>query len=310
MSNSLAEQPLFSSIMPNFTSILAVDNMLGIVILNYNNAVQTLQCLESLHKHCPNGNYKVCVVDNASRPEDIGLLRRECSEELLIADENRGYASGNNIGLEHFDKNPDVDAVLILNNDTLFTEDILTPLYSYLMTHGDCGVVFPLVVDRNGGVDSACLRHSKSCRDLILQATRLKLKRREFIPESDVKDAAGRWLTDADGAIFTEVPPGSCMMLRKDVFKSVGWLDPNTFLYFEEHILSDKLKAVGLKAVLLPDCSIIHLGAQTTSRQPSKAIFGHWRHSYLYYLASFSKVPFWLIQLLRFRTWLGGLSKK
>lgn len=279
--------------------------MLGIVILNYNNATQTLECLESLYEHCPKGNYKVCVVDNASRKEDLQALKKGCNEEILVAEENRGYACGNNIGLEYFDKDPEINAVLILNNDTLFTQDILTPLYRYLMEHEDCGVVFPLVVDRNGKTDPACIRRSKTVRDLVLQATRLKCRRREFIEESELRDADGRWMTDEDGAIFTQVPPGSCMMLRKDVFKRVGYLDPHTFLYFEENILSEKLKAHDLRAVLLPNTRITHLGAQTTKQQTSKAIKSHWRNSYLYFVRNYSSTSYAVYQALRFRTWLG-----
>jgi len=277
--------------------------MLGIVILNYNNATQTLQCLDSLYACCPETGRKICVVDNDSRQEDLDLLRSKCVETILVADENLGYACGNDIGLEYFDKDPEVDAVLILNNDTLFTEDILTPLYGYLMSHNDCGVVFPLVVDRNGKTDPACMRRSKTARDLILQSTKIKwLPRREFISESELKDEKGNWLTDADGAIFTQVPPGSCMMLRKDVFKSAGWLDRNTFLYFEEHILSDKLIAAGLKIALIPAISIIHLGAQSTRKQSSKMVFRHWRHSYFYYMRNFTRIPLVVRLFLRLRT--------
>ncbi|MCQ2154803.1 MAG: glycosyltransferase [Bacteroidales bacterium] len=275
--------------------------MVGIVILNYNNSSQTLTCLDSLYAHCKGGNYKICVVDNRSRKEELEKLKLSCREHIIVAKSNNGYAQGNNLGCEWFDKDAEVDKILILNDDTRFTEDVITPLEAYLDGHPECGVAFPLVVAADGSVDKACARRAKSKSDLFIQATslgKLGFKRNEFIDPTQV--------TGKD-EVHTEVPPGSCMMLNKDVFKKIGWLDPHTFLYFEEHILGHKLKAKGLEVTLLPKIRITHLGAQTTTKQPSKAIYRHWRNSYIYYLKNYSGLCKPLVLWLEFRTWLKTL---
>lgn len=292
--------------------------MIGIVILSYNNAEQTRLCIESLRAHCKGDSYKLCVVDNASRKEEASKLAGivETLQDgisgphLIVSSENGGYARGNNIGLEYFYADPDIDKLLVLNDDTRFTEDILTPLASYLDSHEECGVVFPLVFAPDGTIDKACARHSKTTRDLIIQATSLGkfgIRRHEFMPTEGLwKSPDGNSGTIAQ-AIHTEVPPGSCMMLPKELFHRIGWLDPNTFLYFEEHILSEKLKRENKTCVLLPDISIIHLGAQSTKKQPSKAVYKHWRNSYLYYMRTYSKVPAFLQRILQLRTWIKTL---
>jgi len=278
--------------------------MVGIVILNYNNSSQTLACLDTLYKHCQGNNWKVCVVDNASRKEELEKLQSSCKEHIVISTTNCGYARGNNLGLQWFEKDDEVDSLLVLNDDTRFTSDVITPLHSYLKNHKECGVVFPLVVAPDGKVDVACWRRQKSIRNLFEQATSVgKIKRKfgcsggrdEFLPLGEIPDAE---------AVETGVPPGSCMMLRKDVFKSVGYLDPHTFLYFEEHILVEKLRREGLACVLMPKISIIHLGAQTTKKSASKVIYGHWRDSYLYFMKNYSRMPVLLQYYLRFRTWI------
>jgi len=281
--------------------------MLGIVILNYNNSSQTLACLESLYEYCKNGDWKVCVVDNASNPEEVEKLRKGCKEHIVVAKENGGYARGNNLGFKWFENDDEVDALLVLNDDTRFTSDIISPLYSYLMSHEECGVVFPLVVAPDRKVDSACWRRQKSTMNLVEQATSFgKIRRKlgcnrvrsEFLPINRIPDIE---------AVETGVPPGSCMMLRKDVFKKVGYLDPNTFLYFEEHILSEKLRRERLACVLMPRISIIHLGAQTTKKTASKTVYKHWRHSYLYFMKNYTTVPAVLRYGLQFRTWIKTL---
>lgn len=298
--------------------------MVGIVILNYNNASQTIGCVASLREHCRGDNWKLCIVDNASRAEVYEQLCAALpSEHIIRSQTNGGYARGNDLGCEYFATDPEVDKILILNDDTRFTMDSITPMEEYLDAHAECGVVFPYVVAADGSVDRACWRRQKRTRDLVMQAFRLPsllgMKRTEFLPLERL-DALRASLpvngtcTDAgmvafggdfaQGESVTLVPPGSCMMLRKDVFQSLDWLDPGTFLYFEEHILCAKLIRAGLKSVLLPGVSITHLGAQTTAKQPSKAVYRHWRRSYLYFLKNYSGVSAPLRLILQARTWL------
>lgn len=309
--------------------------MTGIVILSYNNAEQTLLCVNSILEHCCRGDFRIVVVDNCSREDQaarlrdiVGELSGRCDIELLRSEINGGYARGNDIGLEWLCDGPvtrdaaasAVDNLLVLNDDTRFTCDILTPMSEYLRSHPECGVVFPLVLAPDGSVDKACARRAKTARDLVLQAGRLEkvgrrlggsalgrrlgrlagcrgplFQRREFIDPEPLR---------ALQEVATQVPPGSCMMLEREFFKSIGFLDPGTFLYFEEHILGKKIEAAGRTCILLPQINIIHLGAQSTNRQPSKTIYRHWRNSYLYYMKAYSDVPWLLRQALRLRTWL------
>lgn len=296
--------------------------------MSYNNAEQTLLCVNSILDHCRRGDFRIVVVDNCSREDQaarlreiVGELSGRCDIELLRSEVNGGYARGNDIGLEWLcggaaapdsaasaaSLNPAasaVDNLLVLNDDTRFTCDILTPMSEYLRSHPECGVVFPLVLAPDGSVDKACSRRAKTTRDLVLQAGRLEkvgrrlgglFQRREFIDPEPLR---------ACREVATQVPPGSCMMLEREFFWSIGFLDPGTFLYFEEHILGKKIEAAGRTCILLPQINIIHLGAQSTNRQPSKTIYRHWRNSYLYYIKAYSDVPWLLRQALRLRTWL------
>lgn len=284
--------------------------MVGIVILNYNNSAQTLQCVDSLCRHCGDAGWKLCIVDNASREEEFAKLSAlDHRATVLRSAVNEGYARGNNLGCEYFANDEQVDKILILNDDTRFTMDIITPLAAYLDAHPECGVTFPKVVAPDGSLDKACWRVQKSRLDLVMQATslprRIGIRRREFLPAAEFPLCGS--VTGYGPSRLPLVPPGSCMMLRKSQFASLGWLDPHTFLYFEEHILLNRLRGEGFGSVLLSDANIVHLGAATTGKQPSKAIYRHWRQSYLYFIENFTDMPRFLRLYLRFRTWLRAL---
>lgn len=54
--------------------------LLSIVILNFNTAPLTIQCIRSIKRHCtiPASDYEIIIVDNHSREEDVEKLTREC----------------------------------------------------------------------------------------------------------------------------------------------------------------------------------------------------------------------------------------
>ena len=94
--------------------------MIGIVILNYNNYQDTINCIASLQINCPDENLKIVVIDNGSTNDSIeqistyfrhknlpyNYLSNYTDDEkydekfiLINAKKNLGYARGNNIGI-------------------------------------------------------------------------------------------------------------------------------------------------------------------------------------------------------------------
>ena len=94
-----------------------------IIILNWNNWVDTKDCLESLKT---NGyqNCEVVVVDNGSdeKPEITNPKIK-----VIYNKENLGFSGGNNVGIKYALENG-ADYVLILNNDTIASDDFLVKL--------------------------------------------------------------------------------------------------------------------------------------------------------------------------------------
>ena len=104
-----------------------------ISIVNYNNAIQTINCIKSILK-LNYDNYKIVLVDNNSSDNSIEDLENWFTEQsisfsykipfsnnivtIIKSKFNGGYAFGNNIAIKHiFEYNP-LSYVWILNNDT------------------------------------------------------------------------------------------------------------------------------------------------------------------------------------------------
>lgn len=303
--------------------------MIGIIVLNYNNVDDTIKCVDSIYKNCPYDKYKLCVVDNCSqlsvyeriknylsKKENLNMsLAGKCEGwtghlQYIRSEENVGYAKGNNIGLNHMRNDPDIHYYLILNNDVIITEDILTPLSDYLNNYGNCAVVSPLLYGPKGDIDYECARKEKSLIDILSKIT--LLKNVKWVKQHELNNRILREHPSLvnKNEIEIDLPSGSCMMFPKKVFEEIGFFDPHTFLYFEEDILSSRIKNIGMKAFLLPKVSCVHLGAGTTSKSPSIFIRECYRNSLLYYLSKYKKISKPLLWYIKFRTYLSLIYQK
>ena len=250
--------------------------MVGIIILNYNNVKDIKECIDSLIRCVDMSFIKLLVVDNGSTKgisqEVADYLKTRFVEvqeiqktkpvselekiSYLRLSENIGYARGNN--------DTDISHILILNSDIIITEDIIPTLRDYTNHHKGVAAVSPLLYKRNGEVDYCCARRSLSKADLLKTFSFVFGK--QYIKALENQKIL-KCSPDAlqKESVDIEFPSGSCMMFRKEVLQKMDGFDPNTFLYYEENILYQKIQRVGLKCALIPSVSCIHTGGATTT---------------------------------------------
>lgn len=299
----------------------------ALIILNYNNYGDTLNCIKSV-EHYNTAPIKLVVVDNGSTRRDAVeslkqyMEKRYAGRYLHLNDEelsvkvsssqvalpyatfiesssNDGYACGNNKALRLLEKNTEVEYVMILNNDVLFVQDIIPALGTFVETHKDAGLVSPLLYKKNmKEIDANCARLDTSYKAELAENFFHYYFRARGVDNSLIKK---RYLIKEGmtlpKVISIELPSGSCMFIRKQLFAEVDFFDPYTFLYFEENILYRKMERAGKRNYLLTDLKCIHLGASTTSSSPSLFILNHNHRSARYYMKNYmgiSKSAYWL----------------
>jgi GT2 family glycosyltransferase len=117
---------------------------LFIIILNWNGWKDTVECLESLLQ-IDYPNYRLIVIDNGSSDHSVeritewarGELEVESGRLVLIQnEENLGFASGSNVGIQYALANHS-DYILLLNNDTVVEKTAFSKLIDFLETHPD-----------------------------------------------------------------------------------------------------------------------------------------------------------------------------
>ena len=86
-----------------------------VVIPNYNGIKYIRDCMDSLRAQ-EGADFRVLIVDNASKDGSLELLQEEYKEaELIALSENTGFCHAVNVGI----KAAETPYVILLNNDTI-----------------------------------------------------------------------------------------------------------------------------------------------------------------------------------------------
>src|SRR5665647_304787 len=107
--------------------------MLGIVVLNYKTWDVTLKCVESI-KETDNLPKKIFIIDNCSPNNSYEKLKEyyynDAMIEIILANDNLGFAKGNNLGIDACIR-AGIKKAIITNNDIIFTKGSLVSLYNF-----------------------------------------------------------------------------------------------------------------------------------------------------------------------------------
>lgn len=289
----------------------------AIIILNFNNYIDTINCIESVEKY-NTADIKYLIVDNGSTNKDVVILLNKYLEDkfgnnyglfnfdgdsmptilplasFIVSNSNDGYAQGNNKGLAYAYVDSEVDKVMILNNDILFVQDIIPPLSKIIDETKDIAIVSPLLLKKNGvDVDYNCARQAPTVMDILIPYLFFykdflgiisKTKKARQILRNYPQEIVNKDL------IPIELPSGSCMLLNKMLMQKMGGFDPHTFLYYEENILYKKVSRIGKISYLCPHVECIHLGASTTKTIESSFSLRAGLDSSQYYLKNFCEL--------------------
>lgn len=288
-------------------------NNTAVIILNYNNFEDTINCIESVEQF-NTAPIKYIIVDNGStRKGTIEAINNYLSKKFkgqynclkedditnelnyvtfIVSHTNDGYARGNNKGLNIAYKDDTISNILILNNDVLFVEDIIPQLIFQLENLPNCAIVSPILYKKYlKGIDYNCARNNVKVTSLIRDNFlhyfyRLYKKKDKNLNLKNY--ILKKTPLPYPKIIPIELPSGSCMLLKKNLFNKIGSFDPNTFLYWEENILFKKIERLGLQNYLCSYLKCIHLGASSTSSSRSLFIINCNLHSSRYYVNKYS----------------------
>lgn len=223
------------------------------VILEYQNPKLTLATIASLKKAIlPEGfTNQIVVVDNSPVPDGFLAknLKQDKSIKLITTLQNTGFAKGNNLGIKYGLKRG-CQYFLLLNNDVLVSRHFLQHL---LAAEADLAV--PKIYFAKGYEFHKNQYHPSELGKVIWFAGA------KFDWDNIYSKHIG--MDEVDKGQFNraqeiEFANFCCVLIKKEVFKTIGLLDENYFLYWEDGDFSIRAKQAGFKIIYQPKAIIWH----------------------------------------------------
>ncbi len=217
--------------------------LVGVVVLNYQGADDTVACLESLRAVTPAPT--ILVVDNASGDGSVERIAAAAPEvELLVNDTNRGFGGGCNTGIARL-REHGAQLVWLLNNDTTVEAATLARMVD--VAAGD---------ERVGAVGSVIYDMAEPGRVLTWGGGRV-----------------GRWTgftRDARSAADRiDYLTGASLLLRLRALDDVGDFDPRFFFTWEDVDLGVRLGEHGWRVAVAEGSRVWHRwGGSVSSVSP------------------------------------------
>lgn len=253
------------------------NNKLAVIILNYITWEATLAEANIVHDVCSIPYQNIYIVDNASPNEskDKLMSHNDKGFKFICAEENNGYAAGNNIGLRQA-LHDGYNYGWILNNDVVIKDpDFVNKILSVFTKDPDIAVINSDIYSPDEHLFN---RDAKRPSFFDLTIGMMEYKKR------------GRNTVDLGGYSYIYRPQGCSMVLDLEKLRNVDWLDEHTFLYCEESILAERLIQHGYKAACCTETSCIHNHSTTVKNAlQKKKIRKIISESFTYYLREYRK---------------------
>lgn len=287
-----------------------------IIVLNWNGWKDTIECLESLYQ-IEYPNFNVIIIDNDSKDNSIDKIKNYCEGKYKIKSDffkynsdnkpieifeyteeelknlknipkdffnlnsnekitiiknskNYGFAEGNNIGIKFVLNSLYSNYILLLNNDTVVDKDFLEEMITILEENPKIGVAGPKIYyyDYDGKKDITNFEGGK-INFFKGEASHISHDKTKKIPQR------------------VDYVEGSCFLIKKDVIESVGLLDPEYFLYWEEADWCVRIKKNGYKLIYVPQAKIWHKVETSISKTN---LYYMTRNRFLFIKKNFNKV--------------------
>ncbi|SKC62788.1 glycosyltransferase family 2 protein [Okibacterium fritillariae] len=247
---------------------------IAVVTVTYNSGDQIGPFLHSLHEGGTTAEAAV-VVDNASpRHDDTRAQAEEAGARFLLLDDNHGYGGGINAGVASLE--PDIEYVLISNPDVIVSPGSVATLAAALDADPRVGAVGPRILTEEGDVYPSA-RAQPSLVTGAGHALFSRIWRNNPWTQRYHNDVAGPTLASSVGWLS-----GACLLLRRSAFDGIGGFDESYFMYFEDVDLGRRLREAGWDIRYVPEASVVHMGARSTSQESGKMLAAHHSSAYLF----------------------------
>lgn len=228
--------------------------LISIITVNYNHPEVTCDLIESLSK-ISYPNIEIIVIDNNSPDDDPRIIKRKYPNIIFVENPiNYGFAAGNNYGLMRARGK----YIMLLNNDTVVTENFIEPLLEKLESDQTIGAVSPKI---------RFFYTPDTIQYAGFTPINIRTMRNSSIGYNEVDN--GQYDKDTE----TAYAHGAAMMVPMEIVKKIGMMSYIFFLYYEEADWCARISRAGYKMYYVHKSLIFHKESISTGKLSALKIY-------------------------------------
>lgn len=252
-----------------------IEDLVCVIIVNYNGKKDTEECVKSI-LDCKYSNVKIIIIDNNSTYNVIEyneiINKEKCT--IIYNKRNLGFAGANNIGIKYAKEHYSPNYYLIINNDTVVSENFLEPLILGFEQNNNIGITTGKIYYYD---EPQLLWFGGSYYDKNLCECKI--------------DGIGH----IDSELYNiekNIPfATACLWLVSDkVIEDVGLMDEGYFLYYEDADYCERIKQKGYYIRYIPRSFIYHKESRST-KKGSKLYNYYNTRNYLIFISKYTDLP-------------------
>lgn len=224
--------------------------VVSIITVNFNHSYLTDDLLHSILQKNSYSNCEIIVVDNASTVNPVpGWQEKYPGITFIRSEKNLGFAGGNNLGV----KVAKGDYLFFVNNDTVFTENLVATLVQTLEQHPQVGMVSPKLLY----YDQPDMLQYAGYTDMNYFTARNACIGQYETDQGQYDHLVGK----------TGFAHGAAMMVKREAIDKAGLMAENFFLYYEELDWCDRIKRAGFEVWVNMKACIYHKESISVGKQ-------------------------------------------
>jgi len=268
---------------------------LSIIIANYNRKDLVKQSIDSIKKHTKEINYEFIVIDDCSTDDSVEFIKKNIPGiNLIVNEKNSGPVVANNNGI----KKSKGRYILVLDNDTIFQDNVLKQMVDYMDKNPKVGVTGCKLVYPDGSFQ-------KTCGDVFKPATKII---RDFLlnlllPWNKITDKNKFNQEFHNNFNKVEYLCSAVSMMRREAVKKVGLSDEQYHMYADELDWFYRIsKKHNWDIMHLPYGPIIHYGGASGRSNNKEAVAEKYQIKAFHNSILFYKKNYGLMSSLLYRT--------
>lgn len=236
----------------------------AIVILNWNNAQDTIACLDAVAQ-LTYPYMSVLVVDNGSSDDSVEQISASHPKVTLVPlGENYGYTGGNNRGIE-LALEQGCDYVWLLNDDAVVAPDSLSRLMDVASVLPIAGILGPKI-------------YTCEERQTILSAGGTLVDGWRVVQHGvgQPDEASYDKLTDVDFIM------GCAMLVNRHLIEQIGMFEEGFFAYEEDVEWCYRAKQSGFRVLYVPQAHVWHPDTRLRDEYSPRVVYYMARNKLLF----------------------------